>query len=85
MLRKNYSRKSLCFETYIYSFTKKKQRSNRVIRRSRDKMKTSYKFNSSKDDIIVDIGICTCLMLKTLDLDYKELEAGDNLLNIMVK
>ncbi|CAB4488972.1 unnamed protein product [Rhizophagus irregularis] len=46
-------------------------------------MKTSYKFNSSKDDIIVDIGICTCLMLKTLDLDYKELEAGDNLLNIM--
>lgn len=48
-------------------------------------MKTSYKFNSSKDDIIVDIGICTCLMLKTLDLDYKELEAGDNLLNIMVK
>ncbi|PKC08240.1 hypothetical protein RhiirA5_417170 [Rhizophagus irregularis] len=42
-------------------------------------MKTSYKFNSSKDDIIVDIGICTCLMLKTLDLDYKELEADERL------
>ncbi|CAB4430021.1 unnamed protein product [Rhizophagus irregularis] len=44
-------------------------------------MKTSYKFNSSKDDIIVDIGICTCLMLKTLDLDYKELEAVYTIIN----